>query len=118
MEDTFSWMLWLKRMRVPEMFLLGLSVLYGLGLLVLVQHHSLLIGYEDFNIVRVKPIIVGIEYLFYLAIPIAVGALPVIWYEQLLRRRNIDYVPKIRLFCIMGHGHRNGKRRTSQLSAA
>ena len=22
------------------------------------------------------------------------------------------------LFCIMGHGHRNGKRRTSQLSAA
>ena len=25
---------------------------------------------------------------------------------------------EIGLFCIMGHGHRNGKRRTSQLSAA
>ena len=25
---------------------------------------------------------------------------------------------EVGLFCIMGHGHRNGKRRTSQLSAA
>ena len=31
---------------------------------------------------------------------------------------SVSFASVFRLFCIMGHGHRNGKRRTSQLSAA
>ena len=56
----------------------ALSVFYCVGVVPLLQYNSIHFGDFDFDFVRVKPIIVGISYFIYLALPLVVVFLPFI----------------------------------------
>lgn len=56
-----------------------LSLLYVIGVVLLLLYNSIVFGDIDFDFIRVKPIVVGCEYILYLALPVLVVFLPVIW---------------------------------------
>jgi len=53
-----------------------LSILYGTGVVALVQHSSLYLGFEEIDFLRIKPIIVGLQYYIYISIPFVATVLP------------------------------------------
>ena len=55
-----------------------LSVFYCVGVILQLQYYSIYVGDFDFDFVRVKPIIVGIEYFIYLLLPLAVVYFPIV----------------------------------------
>lgn len=59
-----------------ERIALSVSFFYCLGVVLLLQHNAICNGDIDFDFVRVKPIIVGLEYVIYLALPILAVLLP------------------------------------------
>ena len=69
----------LKKMSVVERVALSVSIVYAIGMLTLVQHNAIYMGLENLDYIRLKPIIVGVEFLIYVAIPVATVCLPVLW---------------------------------------
>ena len=55
-----------------------LSICYVVGVVLLLQYNSIYFGNIDFDFVRIKPIIVGIEYFIYLGLPLVVVCVPMI----------------------------------------
>lgn len=61
-----------------ERVAVAVSVLYCVGVALLLQYNAIHFGDFDFDFVRVKPIVVGISYFIYLALPLVVLFLPFI----------------------------------------
>ncbi len=61
-----------------ERITIAISVCYMVGVALLLQYNSIYVGDGDFDFVRIKPIIVGIEYLLYLSLPLLVVCIPII----------------------------------------
>ena len=55
-----------------------LSIFYVVGVVLLLQYNSICFGDIDFDFIRIKPIIVGIEYFIYLALPLVIICVPMI----------------------------------------
>lgn len=55
-----------------------LSIFYCVGVILQLQFNAIFVGDFDFDFVRVKPIIVGVEYFLYLLLPLAVVYVPII----------------------------------------
>ena len=55
-----------------------LSICYVVGVVLLLQYNSIYFGNIDFDFIRIKPIIVGIEYFIYLGLPLVVVCVPMI----------------------------------------
>ena len=56
----------------------ALSIFYVVGVVLLLQYNSIYFGNMDFDFIRIKPIIVGIEYFIYLGLPLVVVCVPMI----------------------------------------
>lgn len=68
----------LKKLSLVERLALVLSFLYGIGVVLLLEHSSLYIGFEKIDFLRLKPILVGLQFVIYLFIPFIVFVLPVV----------------------------------------
>ena len=68
----------LKKLSLLERLAFALSVLYGIGVVLLIEHGSMYIGFEKIDFLRLKPILVGLQFVIYLFIPFFVFVLPVI----------------------------------------
>ena len=68
----------LKKLSLLERLAFALSVLYGIGVILLLEHSSLYIGFEKIDFLRLKPILVGLQFVIYLFVPFVVFILPVI----------------------------------------
>ncbi len=60
----------------------AMSICYIIGVILLLQYNSIYVGDSDFDFIRIKPIIVGIEYLLYLSLPLLVVCIPIIVTSQ------------------------------------
>ncbi len=69
----------LKKLSFLERLALALSILYGIGVVLLLEHSSLYIGFEKIDFLRLKPILVGLQFLIYIFVPFVVFILPVIF---------------------------------------
>ena len=69
----------LKKLSLLERLALALSVLYGIGVVLLLEHSSLYIGFEKIDFLRLKPILVGLQFVIYLFVPFVVFILPAIF---------------------------------------
>ena len=69
----------LKKLSLIERVAFALSVLYGIGVVLLLEHSSLYIGFEKIDFLRLKPILVGLQFLIYLFVPFVVFILPAIF---------------------------------------
>lgn len=67
-----------KRLSLLERLAFAFSILYGIGVLLLLQHSALYIGFERIDFLRLKPILVGLQFVIYLCVPFVVFVLPVI----------------------------------------
>ena len=61
-----------------ERITIAVSTCYMVGVALLLQYNSIYVGDGDFDFARIKPIIVGIEYLLYLSLPLLVVCIPII----------------------------------------
>lgn len=61
-----------------ERISVAISICYAVGITLLLLYNSIYEGDIDFDFVRIKPILVGLEYFIYLGLPIVVVLLPVI----------------------------------------
>ena len=68
----------LKRFSL-ERIAVVLSICYVVGVVLLLQYNAIQFGNIDFDFVRIKPIIVGIEYFIYIGLPLAVVCVPIMW---------------------------------------
>lgn len=68
----------LKKLSLLERLAFALSVLYGIGVILLLEHSSLYIGFEKIDFLRLKPILVGLQFVIYLFVPFVVFILPAI----------------------------------------
>lgn len=76
----------MKDLNVIEKIALMLSILYGLGVASLLQFNALFIGGECLDFLRIKPILVGIQYVIYLLLPAIVACVPVYYLKHSKRR--------------------------------
>jgi len=67
----------LRRISI-EQITIAVSICYMVGVVLLLQYNSIYVGDGDFDFIRIKPIIVGIEYFLYLTLPILVICVPII----------------------------------------
>lgn len=72
----------MKDLNVIEKIALMLSILYGLGVASLLQFNALFIGGECLDFLRIKPILVGIQYVIYLLLPAIVACVPVYYLKH------------------------------------
>lgn len=75
-----------KRLNLVERVGLLLAVLYGTGVVALVQFSSMYLGFESIDFLRLKPILVGIQFYLYCLIPFATFCLPYILLSRLAVR--------------------------------
>ena len=61
-----------------ERITIAVSICYMVGVVLLLQYNSIYVGDVDFDFIRIKPIIVGIEYFLYLALPLLIVCIPII----------------------------------------
>ena len=76
-----------NRLNLVERVGLLLAVLYGTGVVALVQFSSLYWGFESIDFLRLKPILVGIQFYLYCLIPFATFCLPYILTARLTVNR-------------------------------
>lgn len=77
----------MKNLNAIEKIALALSFLYGLGVVSLLQFNALFIGGECLDFLRIKPILVGIQYVIYLMLPAIVVCAPVYYWKHSRGRR-------------------------------
>ncbi len=75
-----------KRLNLVERVGLLLAVLYGTGVVALVQFSSMYLGFESIDFLRLKPILVGIQFYLYCLIPFATFCLPYVLLSRLAVR--------------------------------
>ncbi len=74
-----------KKLSLIERLALVLSILYGIGVVLLLEHCSLYLGFERIDFLRLKPILVGLQFVIYLFVPFFVFALPVFYVSRIKR---------------------------------
>jgi len=68
-------------LNVIEKIALVLSLFYGLGMCALIQYNAYFIGGECLDFLRIKPILVGVQYVVYLILPALVFCTPVYYWK-------------------------------------
>lgn len=76
----------MKDLNAIEKIALILSFFYGLGVVSLLQFNALFIGGECLDFLRIKPILVGIQYVIYLMLPTIVVCVPVYYLRHIKGR--------------------------------
>ena len=66
----------LLKLSLLELVSMIAMLLYGIGVVVLMQYNSLYLGFEEFDFLRLKPILVGLQFVIYMALPYVVFFLP------------------------------------------
>ena len=61
-----------------ERISVAISICYAVGVTLLLLYNSIYVGDIDFDFVRIKPILVGLEYFIYLGLPIVIVLLPIV----------------------------------------
>ena len=77
----------LSKLNLLERIGLFLTVLYGTGVILLVQHSAMYLGFEDIDFLRLKPILVGLQYFIYILAPLVVCVMPFIVSRMCFARR-------------------------------
>lgn len=67
-----------SKLNTLERVALVVSVLYGTGVIALLQHSALYLGFEEIDFLRVKTVIVGVQYWIYVLLPFAVLFVPIL----------------------------------------
>lgn len=85
------------RLNMLERIALVLSSLYGIGVIAMLQYSALYLGFEKIDFLRIKPILVGVQYVIYVGLPILVFVSP-IWVVMRIKARCIY---RILIACLM-----------------
>ena len=64
-----------------EKIALVLSSFYGVGIVSLIQYNAYYTGGESLDFLRIKPILVGLQYFIYLGLPAILFAVPLLSYK-------------------------------------
>lgn len=89
----------LTGMNAIEKMALALSFFYGLGIVSLIQYNAFYTGGECLDFLRIKPILVGLQYTIYLALPAIVLGVPLSFYN---RCKRIHWGPRILMAIVLG----------------
>jgi len=65
-----------RKLGITERIALVLTVLYGVGVVALLQYDALYLGFQEIDFLRIKPILVGVQYGIYISLPIVVFVVP------------------------------------------
>ena len=68
-----------------EKIAIVLSSFYGLGIVSLIQYNAYYTGGESLDFLRIKPIIVGLQYFIYLVLPTMVFGVPMLFFNRTKR---------------------------------
>ena len=92
----------LLKLSLLELVSMIAMLLYGIGVVVLMQYNSLYLGFEEFDFLRLKPILVGLQFVIYMALPYVVFFLPfvIVSYMHMSWWRKVVYIVFM-ILCLM-----------------